>query len=383
MTQRMAGLARTAAGAMAAILLLGAFQVAFAQDGDRGRGRSRGRSDGERRAQEFLQQHPDADKNGDGRISREEFGEYLQAHPELRRDRGPGGRGGPGDPGGRGRPDFAQRGQELLKDHPEADKNGDGRLSRDEFGEFFRANPEIMRDRMRSRMLQDHPELDADKDGKISDEEMQAARSRFEGRRRDDLLRRHPELDTDKDGKLSEEEMQAARAGFEERHRQDTLRRHPEADKAGDGKLSDEEMRASHEERMRRWNQGQRGPNNTEAQSASPAAQQPQSGETRSRRSDGRDRGASDLGRGSRDPWAQYVERFCEQYKLDASQRATTQSILREFTERRAKLTGQSEAGKDKDSAKAVDSLFKELKERLDQVPRSSQRTSATTKPAS
>jgi len=380
-----------------ALFLLGSASLALGQQ-QQGR-RSRGLSP--ERQQEMIQRYPGIDANGDGVLSSDEVRAFFRnrqnAGPDGGSGRGPdrqsgdagSSRGGRHDHGPFGRrDDFRRRSEEFLKEHPEADKNGDGRLSPDEAREYFQANPQALQ----QDMLRRHPELDTNKDGQLSDDELAAARSSFDERRRADTLRRFPQADKDGDGKLSDEEMQAVREQFAERWRQEMLQRHPEADTDGDGKLSDAEMNALREQFRSRFGRGADGrPGGAPDAAAAPApAVGADSHGDRERERARRDARPSQLGREKADPWVQYVEKFSEQYRLDASQRATAQSILRDYVARRAKLlqeaqpaAGESgDAAKSKESRKAIDSLFKEMKERLDQIPTSSQRSATSSKPA-
>lgn len=62
----------------------------------------------------------------------------------------------------------------ILKQYPQADTNGDGKLSRDEYKAFMDSNP----DAAKLILLQRHPEADTNGDGTLSDEEYQAAQSK-------------------------------------------------------------------------------------------------------------------------------------------------------------------------------------------------------------
>jgi len=354
------------------ILVIGS--VAWAQErGDRGRDRGRsGRGDWQQR---MLERYPESDANKDGQISPEEMRAFWsqrrqnfgQVQRNEGRDRDPdrGRRGGRGGPWG-----MMQRPEEILREHPEADKNGDGRLDRDEMRSYFEANS---REMFRRHLQERHPEADTNKDGQISDDELQASRSRFETRRTEEILRRHPEADTDKDGKLSEQEMQALRQQEVERFRARLLERHPEADTNKDGQLSEEELGALREQFRQRFRDGQGSSGADAASGAGPAT----SGDRRGRP----DRGPRELGRTDRDPWAQYVERFCAEYRLDAAQRATAQSILKDCNERKAKLqqTATGDSARAAENRKAVDDLFKELQRRLQQIPTTDQKNAVKT----
>ncbi|MBN1491365.1 MAG: hypothetical protein JXA69_15735 [Phycisphaerae bacterium] len=228
--------------------------------------------------EQWLEQHPGMDADGDGAITRDEARAYFEAHPELRPQRGRDMRGREeGDRGMRGREDDRGRmrgmddrrrmGETLLRDYPEADADQDGRLSYEEVRQFFEAHPELL--------LERRPELDTDGDGKLSPEERAAARDRFRGGSGAGLLERFPEADTDGDGQLSEDEMRALRERFRGRFGPD----------AGRG------------ERFGRGGPGI-------------------------------------------DPWVAYVEQFCRRHNLDESQRATAHAILRECMAKRDAARG-------------------------------------------
>lgn len=92
------------------------------------------------------------DKDGDGKLVREELAGLMPQRPE--------GRPGPG-PGGEGRPagDFLSRAME-------ADKNGDGKISKEEAPE---------------RMARGFDRIDANSDGFVTKDELQAMFERFQG----------------------------------------------------------------------------------------------------------------------------------------------------------------------------------------------------------
>jgi len=62
----------------------------------------------------------------------------------------------------------------ILKQYPQADTDGDGKLSRDEYKAFMDQNP----DAAKHVFLQRHPEADTNGDGTLSDDEYQAARAK-------------------------------------------------------------------------------------------------------------------------------------------------------------------------------------------------------------
>ena len=178
--------------------------------------------------------YPDADKDGDKKVSKKELTEWIEARSERRKanqdgrpgppDMGPDGRPGPGAPGmgpdGRpGPPDP----EEVFK---RLDTDNNGQLSKEEFIEGtkkFHQKMQKMRrpgrpmppcgpdgkrpggppnangTPMKDRLLQ----ADTDKDGKVSKAEAVAQfKAHFD------------QLDTDKDGFISDEERQNMRAKY-------------------------------------------------------------------------------------------------------------------------------------------------------------------------
>jgi Ca2+-binding EF-hand superfamily protein len=102
----------------------------------------------------------------------------------------------------------------LLKEHPEADKDKDGKLSPAEAREWARDHRPVPEGKRLEALLKRHPEADKDKDGKLSPEELKALRDGREDQglpapraRIEKLLKDHPEADADKDGKLSPKEL--------------------------------------------------------------------------------------------------------------------------------------------------------------------------------
>src|SRR6266540_3959841 len=76
----------------------------------------------------------------------------------------------------KGRPAARERAREklnaLLKEHPEADKDKDGKLSPAEAREWARDHRPVPEGKRLEALLKRHPEADKDKDGKLSPEEM-------------------------------------------------------------------------------------------------------------------------------------------------------------------------------------------------------------------
>jgi hypothetical protein len=173
-----------------------------------------------RPAQLTAEQLPEADLDGDGQISDEEW----ETHAAQRR---------------------AQLLAMLLERWPEVDADGDGAISDEELSVFRAARMA----EARKRILLRHPSADTDGDGALSDEEFDAFRAERIGDRTARILSRHPEADLDGDGVLSDEEVAAFRLSFSAQRRARLLERHPEADVDGDGVLSDEEMAAFERDR--------------------------------------------------------------------------------------------------------------------------------------
>jgi Ca2+-binding EF-hand superfamily protein len=111
------------------------------------------------RAAEVLMKH---DKNGDGILTPDELAEGLRRQPGLP--------GGPRPPGVPGVPGAADAGRFVDGMISRSDKNGDGKLSRDEV-------PELLRDRF--------DEIDRNKDGFIDKEELTAVGDRVRRRMRE------------------------------------------------------------------------------------------------------------------------------------------------------------------------------------------------------
>jgi len=124
--------------------------------------------------------------------------------------------------------------QFTVKRHPEADLNGDGELSDEEWLSFARER----RNEIVARLAKRFPAADADGDGTLSADELEVVKADIRAR----MLERHPEADVDGDGVLSEEEAKAFHEARFEEHKAQVLERHPEADIDGDGTLGDDEF---------------------------------------------------------------------------------------------------------------------------------------------
>lgn len=119
---------------------------------------------GERGARMFERLKTDADKNEDGKISREEFDATMA---QRRRP------GGEGRPGAEGRPGQRPEGRPGMQFSPEAmlermDANKDGKISKEEAPE---------------RMREGFNRLDTNTDGFIDAAELKALAERFQQRR--------------------------------------------------------------------------------------------------------------------------------------------------------------------------------------------------------
>ncbi len=114
-------------------------------DGKRKKGEE-GKKAAEARLANLLKEHPEADKNKDGTLSPEEAREWTRDHPVL----------------------TPERLAKLLKENPDADKNKDGKLTREEAWEHLKNHPPMPETRAIERLLKQNPDIDTDKDGKLS-----------------------------------------------------------------------------------------------------------------------------------------------------------------------------------------------------------------------
>lgn len=97
--------------------------------------------------QTILEEHPEADLDGDGELSASEMKSF---HAELRKIKL----------------------EEFMAQHPEADLDGDGEFSVQERAEFHRAR----RQDVLLRVLEEHPEADLDGDGTLSESELKESK---------------------------------------------------------------------------------------------------------------------------------------------------------------------------------------------------------------
>ena len=94
-------------------------------------------------AQRILEEHPEADLNGDGELSGDERKAFQVELRQLKLE-------------------------EFFAQHPQADLDGDGNFSNQEKAEFNRAQ----RVERLARVLEEHPDADLDGDGSLSDSEL-------------------------------------------------------------------------------------------------------------------------------------------------------------------------------------------------------------------
>ena len=238
-------------------LLLGL--QAFAQDAAK---------TGKSKEAKILEKHPEADTDGDGTLSAEEIKKFMASRQGKWQGRGgPRGMGGKGMRGPHWRPDPAK----VLEQHPELDTDGDGKLSpeemkagRKELGPPPAGGSFPPKSRMLDIVLDNFDKIDKDGNGQLSKDEITKFKAELPpppppgapgmgpgspppGAPHQRMLERFPEADTDGDGKLSEEEMKAAREEGRNRMHKKLLERYPEADADGDGTLSEEEMKTFRE----------------------------------------------------------------------------------------------------------------------------------------
>ena len=134
-----------------------------------------------------------------------------------------------------------------LTRHTQADADGDGQFSAEEWTTFAVE----ARARMLARLLKLAPQADANEDGKLSRSELEAFRIERAAKMREHVLKNNPDADADGDGVLSNAELEAFMAKRADRHLAMMLKTHPQADANGDGKLSKDEAQA-----FRRTGQG-------------------------------------------------------------------------------------------------------------------------------
>lgn len=204
----------------------------------------------EKRLAEFLQSHPTADANSDGKLSRSEYSAFhvarALANPAV-----------------------------VMQQFPQADLNKDGQLSVDEAvqlvsgGIFIRqverneALPDGSSKKVERRVevLAMADSKDAANDvlkfhgsgamkwisenvaGEPAASEVAKYVNAVEEAPFAAILKAHPEADTDKDGKLSQAERDAYFAKQHEQMQRELAKKFPKADANGDGILSEEEMK--------------------------------------------------------------------------------------------------------------------------------------------
>ena len=127
-----------------------------------------------------------------------------------------------------------------LTRHSQADADGDGRLSAEEWTGFaVEARPRLL-----ARLLKLAPQADANQDGKLSRSELKAFRVERDAKLREHALENNPDADANGDGVLSKAEFKVFMAKRAEQHLAMILKSHPQADVNGDGALSKDEAHA-------------------------------------------------------------------------------------------------------------------------------------------
>ncbi|MCF7956322.1 MAG: hypothetical protein K9M75_11005 [Phycisphaerae bacterium] len=226
----------------------------------------------EERTKKMLKEHPEIDKDKDGKISQDEMTAFRKANPRKDTPKKDGetanAKKAPAD---QKKHDMwavpsEERAKEILKRHPEADINKDGKLDAKEMEALkkeFLNKP--MPEERAKKMLAEHPEMDANKDGKLTMSEAsewyQAQKSKTDDKKTDakkapaakdkkdkgpseeqlaKMLKKTPAADANKDGKLTAEEAMAFR---KTENATRMAKKYPEADTDKDGKLSDDEMK--------------------------------------------------------------------------------------------------------------------------------------------
>ena len=212
--------------------------------------------------EQLLKRNPEIDKDKDGKISKEEFDAFRKTMME-------------------------KRSKELLKKNPEIDKDKYGKISNEEMMAFRKANPQrgdrrperrdpwaVPTPEQAERILKRHPTADKNKDGKLDKAEMEALKKEFMNKpidpeRAKKMLKENPKMDANKDGKLTIGEAQQwrmaqAKAAQKTKNAKDSenkakdramrvpnekqlekiLKKNPKADTDKDGKLSAEEYKA-------------------------------------------------------------------------------------------------------------------------------------------
>ncbi len=177
------------------------------------------------RGGELRRRFKEMDKDGDGKLTREEWAGDPAGFDRYDRNKDgvldaqdlppPGGAGGPGmPPGGKGQPGGRPDLEQIKARWKSMDKDGDGKVAKDEYA------GELPFDR-----------LDADKDGFLTEADLKAFKGPGRGPSPEELERRFGELDKDGSGKVEAAECPEAQ-------REKLLR----GDKDGDGSLSKDEF---------------------------------------------------------------------------------------------------------------------------------------------
>ncbi len=128
----------------------------------------------------------------------------------------------------------------TAKQLPEADTNGDGQISKEEWNAIVQKRKQETLGYLVKRVSG----IDADGDGKLSSEELAAFKTKQLEEFCKETLSKHPDADADGNGALSDAELKAFKAKCSKDRCARILKKAPEADLNEDGKLSDGEMLA-------------------------------------------------------------------------------------------------------------------------------------------
>lgn len=199
--------------------------------------------------EQMLKRYPESDLNGDGVLTRTELRDFRIQQRENQAE--------PGSPWHRRRMRRMSP-EQILAEHPEYDRDGDGELSAEELDEAYQnvGRPRRRNFRPNARFfdwLLDHfAEADLDGNQMLSREELQTLKQRYTATPRRQhgrnpaetlVLEQFPEADTDGDGQLSSEEFKTYRQGRPHVMRDALLKKYPDADADGDGDLNEDEYR--------------------------------------------------------------------------------------------------------------------------------------------